>query len=120
MPKINGRKRRVLEGEYNPRHYIMIQVGTGNRYCRNCRYLLTSITSSHYCGIFSDNKTIDGHIELKAHPHYGSLRCQECLEAEKMIQEIKDAAKKEGEDTAFYRTNSRVPQKSNLINTQAR
>jgi len=105
MPKLNGRSLRVLKGEKNPRHFIMIPVGTGNQFCRNCKHLTAS---AEYCTVFPDH--------LKVHPRFGAERCVTCREAEHLIQKTKEAAQKEGANGAFFRENSMPDRKSGLLN----
>ena len=93
MPKLNGKSPRVLRGETNPRHFIMIAVGTGNQYCRNCDHYGKM---QNICDIFLEN--------LKINPRLGPERCQKCREAEKLVQSTKEAARKDGSDAAFYKS----------------
>ena len=95
MPKLNGKGLRVLRGEKNPRHFIMIQVGTGNQYCRNCDHLATALNTPA-CRIFNETLSVNARL--------GPERCAQCREAEKLIQETKMTAKKDGEDAAFFKS----------------
>ena len=72
MPKLNGKAPRVLEGEKNPRHFIMIPVGTGNQYCCNCEHI-----NVESCRIFG--------VGLKVNSRLGPERCSACRAAEKSL-----------------------------------
>jgi hypothetical protein len=95
VPKLNGKDPKVLQGERNPRHFIMIPVGTGNQYCCNCEHLATALNTSA-CRVFKETLTVNHRL--------GPERCAQCREAEKLIQTTKEAARKKGEDTAFYKS----------------
>jgi hypothetical protein len=95
MPKLNGRDPKVPQGETNPRHFIMIPVGTGNRYCRNCKYLESVYPVETYCRVFD--------VDLSKSARFGPERCPQCRDAEKLIQITKEVAQKQGEDAAFFK-----------------
>lgn len=105
MPKLKEKAPRVANGEHNPRHYIMIPVGTGNKYCRNCSFLRSSVTNgAQGCFIFGHGGAGNpGYKELKIHKYYGAERCQPCLDAERSIYELKKSAAADGENTAMIR-----------------
>ena len=106
MPKLNGKAPRVLEGEKNPRHFIMIPVGTGNQYCCNCEKL--NVDS---CRIFG--------IGLKFNHRFGAERCPACRAAEKSLFDAKQEAKQSGEEAAFFKSNSAPLSRSTLMNAPA-
>jgi hypothetical protein len=98
---------RLLKGKNNPRHFIIIPVGTGNQFCRNCSHLSAT---GKCCSIFP--------IYLKQHPRFGPQRCNECRAAEHRIQEIKEASQKDGEDAAFFKDNCNRERKSSVLKMQ--
>jgi hypothetical protein len=104
MSKVNGRGPKVLKGESNPRHYIMIPVGTGNKYCCNCNHFCIA---QSLCGIFMEN--------LKMSHGFGAERCYRCIDAERLIQETKNNSMKDGEDAAFFRDNYHSERKSGTL-----
>jgi hypothetical protein len=114
MPKLNGREPRVLKGDNNPRHFIMIRVGSGNKFCCNCVHLIKSIPRS--CGVFKDTDG-DGPLELNNDPHRGAERCSQCRDAEHLIHENKEIARKEGREETFYRDNCRYDTSSRAVNS---
>jgi hypothetical protein len=102
MPRIYGRGPKVLPGEHNPRHYIMIPVGTGNQYCCNCDHIINSSDKKQYCGVFFMPGTYQG-ITLGGNPRLGPERCTQCRAAEKTLVDAKEACRHEGENTSFYK-----------------
>lgn len=95
---------KVMPGEKNPRRNIIIQIGTGNRFCTNCKYLGTHLhlnTDDHYCRIFSDPIKSGSVVDLKENARFGPERADVCRAAEKLIQGIKDISRKEGENDAY-------------------
>lgn len=84
--------------ERNPRHKIVVTIGTGNEYCTSCPKLTPSGNLSvPMCEQF--RKT----LEVK---YRGPARCDDCRQAEKDLLEIKNLSRKEGSDVAFFRANS--------------
>jgi hypothetical protein len=120
MPKIKGREPRVLKGESNPRHYIMIPVGTGNQYCCNCEHIGSHLhlqQDNKYCRIFS-HSPIDGKIEsLRENPRRGPERCDKCREAEHFIHILRESAIKEGRIEGPP-TGSEYSHRSSMMNAQ--
>lgn len=107
MPRLkNGRSPRVLKGEYNPRHYIMIAIGVGNQYCRNCDHLST-INDIHLCSVFKER--------LAASLRFGPERCPQCRAAEKSLFDAKQDARKAGAEESFLKEASGGG-KSSLLN----
>lgn len=91
MPKTESAAKKYAR---NPRHKIIVMIGTGNQYCRNCDHYGQM---QNMCGVFLEN--------LKVNPRFGAERCSRCREAEHVIQEMKQEAQKLGEDAAFFRVN---------------
>jgi hypothetical protein len=111
MVELKGKDPRYLKGDTNPRHLIMIAVGTGNKYCRNCDYLYLPKflhPALSKCVIFKEPLKVDDRL--------GCERCQSCRDAERLIQETKQVARKEGEDIAFFRANGTRERKSDQLN----
>lgn len=106
MPKLKGKNPRILDGDNNPRHYIMIPVGTGNQFCRNCAHL--SMLQDPSCQVFNEKLAINARLGPERHP--------KCRESEKLLFEAKQEARKEGEDAAFFKSNSSFIGKSTLSN----
>lgn len=98
MPKLVGKERRVKRGENNPRHFIIIPVGTGNQYCCNCEYC---DKEQKLCAIFRES--------LAEHGTRGVERCSKCRQAEHLIQVKKDEARQEGMNAGFYRSQEGSP-----------
>lgn len=92
MPKLIGKERRVRRGENNPRHFIIIPVGTGNQYCCNCEYC---DKERKLCAIFRE--------PLAENSTRGFERCQKCRQAERLVQAKKDEARNEGMNAGLYK-----------------
>lgn len=117
MPKLKGKNPRILEGDNNPRHYIMIPVGTGNQFCCNCKHIGSQAhDDARYCRIFTDQSESHAPILLKINPRLGPERCPQCREAERALFESKQSAHKEGENSAFFKSNTMEGSRSTLFN----
>lgn len=86
---------RVAKGSVNPKRSIIIQIGTGNKYCTNCGWLRTTPPGNSTCQIFGGF--------LPYSQRFGPQRCDKCCEAEKLIENIKAEARKEGEEEVFFK-----------------
>lgn len=53
---------------------------------------------------------------LEHNAKFGPVRCPQCIEAERLIQIIKEGAHKDGVDAAFYQANSVRERKSSQLN----
>ncbi len=74
-------------GEKNPRHQIVILVGTGNQYCRNCEHLVAAMPDANegYCAVFKIDRAP---IVLKYNDRFGLERCPQCRNAEKELSRM--------------------------------
>lgn len=106
--------KRMSKGDRNPRHFILIQVGTGNQYCRNCEHLL-ELMGNNYCRVFKNDS--GECLKINSSSRFGAIRCGLCLAAEKAVENIKEEARREGHDAALYKvSNALESRKSGGIN----
>ena len=91
MPKKSRTK--IARGEHNPRHFILLPIGVGNMYCRNCDGLDEDDDGEGYCRIFLDEEK--EYTQLKR-AHYGSVRCDKCKAAEKDLEKLKQQCREDG------------------------
>ena len=95
---------KVRKGEHNPRYYIILPVGVGNLYCRNCEHLMNITGNDFLCNIFFDEGCkIKTHVPLKFSDRFGPVRCQQCKDAGAELQRVKEECRKEGANGEYYR-----------------
>jgi hypothetical protein len=92
-PKVSNR---------NPRHLIVVEIGSGNKYCSICPMQDNPTTSNNQAYCLLIGKYLKNGM-------YGPARCEECLAAEKRLEDIRQSCRKEGETAAYYRANQNDP-----------
>jgi hypothetical protein len=95
---------KVMKGEHNPRYYILLPVGAGNVYCRNCEQLRPTGPSDWICNVFTDKiGGIPSSVILNVSERFGPTRCKQCKDAAAALQTVKEECRKEGADGEYYR-----------------